>query len=62
MRPRGRVGGLVTIPSNLWWWACLSCGMWMAWLGACVVWGEVRERAAIDVRGRERSRVCAWGG
>ena len=25
--------------------------------GECVLWGEVRERAAIDVRGRERSRV-----
>ena len=27
--------------------------------GACVVSGGARERGAIDVRGRERSRVCA---
>ena len=30
----------------------------VAWLGACGVWGEGRARVAIDVRGRERSRVC----
>ena len=51
-------GGLVTIPSSL----CTVCGMWMAWLGTCALWGEVRGRAAIDVRGRERSRVlCFYG-
>ena len=35
----------------------------LGWVGGeCVLWGEVRERAAIDVRGRERSRVlCFYG-
>ena len=38
-------------------------GGWLVRLVSCVLWGEVRaERAAIDVRGRERSRVlCFYG-
>ena len=41
--------GAMTIPMRV----CESCLVvgWVAWLGACVVWGEVRARVAIDVRG-----------